>query len=270
MPIATLFRQGFDRYVAEEADPGDRLWVFIHIPKTAGSSFRDELGRRLSPEYHLKVDYVSDRPLPAQRLAAVEACLEANRRQRLRFVSGHVQYQHLRRLAVDEPRTRFITILRDPVSRVVSDFYYQRTPAHPLCEEFKQRFPTLEDFARFEPGQNKMTKFLRINRNEQAIDVASRMLREFSFVGLQDDYNLSFRLMTRLLLRSSTPEAHLRRGDGRPEISGETLSLIRALNTEDVVLFETFQRRFATVASAVRAGLAAEGANPVSVAGAKT
>jgi len=264
MPISTLFERGLDAYVAEEGDDGQRFWIFVHIPKTAGSSFREELSRRLAPEYHLKVNYTSGQPLPAQRRAAIESCIASNRHNRFRFVSGHVQYVHMSRLAQSDPRARLITILRDPVSRVISDFHYQRSSEHPLAEQFKQRFPTLEDFVRFEAGQNKMVKFLRRGRTEGAADVVDRMMKEYAFVGLQDDYDLSFRLMTHLLGQSVAPKAHLRKGNGDTAVASETRDLITALNQDDVMVFEAFRRRFESVAKGVRAALpvAAEGTAP--------
>ncbi len=58
------------------------------------------------------------------------------------------------------PGTRFFTMLREPVARVVSHYRYCVTPNFWGHEQFAAEFPTITDFIRDPRGQNGMSKYL--------------------------------------------------------------------------------------------------------------
>ena len=61
----------------------------------------------------------------------------------------------------DWQKLKLITMLRDPAVRMISDYRYQTTPAHPVHREFVERFPTFEDYLATEWTRNRMFRFLR-------------------------------------------------------------------------------------------------------------
>ena len=64
MRLTDLFAGNFETYF-EDAHSGKPLWVFIHVPKTAGSSLNGELMPILFPNHHIFIDY--------SKLSATEA-----------------------------------------------------------------------------------------------------------------------------------------------------------------------------------------------------
>src|SRR5687767_14219501 len=90
MPLQALFHGRLDDYVAANRDAPGTLWYFIHIPKTAGSSFRGELAARLKPQMNVRLDRANDGVAHKDKLhQAVCAFLADPRSAACRFASGH-------------------------------------------------------------------------------------------------------------------------------------------------------------------------------------
>src|SRR5829696_8077897 len=135
MPIGTLFKDGVDAYLEEEKDAPGAMWFFLHIPKTAGSSFRSELAAALKPNNNIVIDYKRpDIPFDMQKRAVVDSFIENIHARPWRFASGHMHYPHVRAISEAHGNMRILTMLRDPVKRVISDYRYQCTPQHPPHE----------------------------------------------------------------------------------------------------------------------------------------
>src|SRR5207249_5331452 len=92
--------------------------VFVHVPKTGGMTLHSILSRQLHGVFAESMDEVQ---------AALNA-LDETELDRLELVAGHVPYgvhEFLRR-----PVT-YVTLLREPVERVVSHYWFVRTePGH--------------------------------------------------------------------------------------------------------------------------------------------
>ncbi len=106
-------------------DASDPLYLFLHIPRTAGTSLTTTLRHALrgGRELHLS-------PLPGRRFlrrAEVDAYVDAlppQRRDRVRLVHGHCVYPGLHE-RFGRPG-RYFTFLRDPVRRAISNYHYFR------------------------------------------------------------------------------------------------------------------------------------------------
>lgn len=110
-----------------EAAEADRpLLVFIHIPKTAGSTVRSVLQRQMPVGYRLHTGnmFKGRGGFTDQPLEAIEAGLgPAGTADDVSGLSGHVPFAVSARIA--RPATYF-TFMRDPVERVLSHYFYLR------------------------------------------------------------------------------------------------------------------------------------------------
>ncbi len=171
--------------------------VYVHLPKCGGSSVRDALMRHYpSPKSVFLVPAVAS--VRAARLAGRDVLnfrrdvlLFALERLREGFIAGHFAFS---RTAWDEfhPKWRFITVLRDPVRRWFSHYFYNRfTEGHhdPIREE-------LVDFVKTERAANLGRLFVRFLSGEceigaapmpSRIEAAINNLEKFDLVGVLED-----------------------------------------------------------------------------------
>lgn len=239
-------------FFKRNADAPGTLWVFQHIPKTAGSSFGQEFGKRLLPAGNVHADYSDPRPARETMEESLAAFIAELPRTPHRFVSGHLRGPQVNRIARAHGRTRLMTLLREPLARVVSDFRYMRTSAHPRREEAMQRHPRFEDYVVDPLSQNKMFRFLRRNPKSTLNETIEYLEQRFSLVGTLDQYALSCRILFRLLGEDAVPAIHANKTHGRQENEIENLDRIRArileLNALDLRLYEHFAGCLADVA----------------------
>jgi hypothetical protein len=247
MTLVSLLDVNLEKFVADNRDAGG-CWFFVHIPKTAGSSFGTELTALLSPNFNVNVD--DDKrpvPYPQKVITATKGFNERLKQGPCRFASGHIPVQTLTTHVEGWRDLNLITMLRDPVTRVVSDYRYQRTPLHPARMQFIRSFPTLESYARTARGRNKMFRFLRPFPNASLEECKEFIVNRFAFVGVVEMYPLSFRLMTRMLGQERGPSHHVRKTmeteHNHVEVTPELIKTIRELNSQDMELYGYFRSK---------------------------
>jgi hypothetical protein len=272
-PLQAFFAGRFDTWAEMAAGPPP-LWLFVHVPKTAGSSLAAELSLDpaldLMPYRSLHIDHL-DRGSPAMLRydRVVEQALAAHAAAPFRFASGHVQHRHVARLAQGIPGMRLFTLLREPAARLVSDFLYQRSPMHPLAEEVRLRVPDFDAFLLLPGQRNRAARHLvpkpivDAGDAEAAID---HIERHFAFLGLQERYAAGFMALTAMLGRMRGPARRLRANDAAAEeraaiaarlADAALAARIAEVHALDFAIHRHFAARWAAVAGALEAWLAA-------------
>ncbi len=212
--------------------------VFLHLPKTAGTSFVTHARTRYDRRYNIPPgDHLRD----LARLALVA------RVRRPELVSGHTFYG-VHHLLPGE--TTYVTFLRDPVERVISMFFYLRDHAENNAWRAEMEAGmTLLDFARLPDrgianGQiRRLAGFYHLRRRniDELAELADRHLRAIGEgVGVVEHLDESMRRIAALLDWGEPPALErLRANPTKRPVTDEERQEIAELNAADIRLWTT-------------------------------
>ncbi|WP_299300837.1 bifunctional 2-polyprenyl-6-hydroxyphenol methylase/3-demethylubiquinol 3-O-methyltransferase UbiG [uncultured Litoreibacter sp.] len=188
--------------------------VNFHIPKTAGSTFLFRLFRSLGLRRQQDAIHniteraakMEGRYFPKIR-KAFEIEQQDSAEQALKVFTGHYRYRDVADLIErwrDEPV--LVTYLRDPVARVLSQYFYSISNAHDEMEKFVEKYPTLEHFLENPGGLNQQTAFLAPNADATVDETIEHVREKFHFVGCTERFDEDFdNLMSMLKFPPSDP-----------------------------------------------------------------
>lgn len=250
MSIGQLLNGDVAGYFHENADVPGILWVFQHIPKTAGSSFRTEIARKLRPQANIAINGMGGRHFSSVQ-EALDTFLDELPKRKFRFASGHLNRRQIATIQTCGRQVRLATMLRKPVDRVISDFRYQRTPKHGGHEKFIAQFHDFESYLESRNSQNRMFEYLKADRGASVDSVIADLEANYAFVGLTEMYPLARHLLFALLGIEQPPSPEARnRTQASPENEIPNLDAlrkrIRQLNAEDEAIYSHFQARYRT------------------------
>jgi hypothetical protein len=258
MKFSTLLDGQFDDYFAA-AQTGRPLWMFVHVPKTGGSSMNGELMPVYGPSKHIFIDYYEEGRTYHELIdEAVDKFLAAAEEKRFRFCTGHLLAPQVTRIMHSLPDVRPFTMLREPVSRVLSDFRYQRSDMHPSNEAFRAQFPTLESYIDQLGEANKFAVHLLPDALRLAGDpdpCVEYLIDTFCFVGFQELFSVSLHALTWFAKkpRFSTVRRRISDPDANNEVvlTYELQESIRERNALDVAIYERLSARFFAISDAL-------------------
>jgi hypothetical protein len=252
MPPTTLPAQSLEEYIRERKATPEELWIFLHIPKTAGTSLGAQLAQNRTPSHQIRIDYNDNSAnYHAKMSQAVNAFLKADSIKPLRFANGHLDMTHVEHIRSARANVKLITMLRNPVDRVISDYRYQLTDAHPQHEAFAAKFKSIVDYVEHESGQNKMFARLTPRRPIGDQELIDYLESQITFVGIQEMYAKSLAILSRLVGFPLDAQYHKRKtedtGTNRIEVTEELEGRIAQINKRDMVLYRHFRRKLAAV-----------------------
>jgi len=226
------------------------MLIFLHLPKTAGSTLRGTIERQYNSSSILHL-YESDF---GEELAAIPP----SQMDRLRVVIGHFYFGA--HTFLSKP-SAYITLLRDPIERIVSHYYYaRRAPSHYFYDsarklslkefvEYCSRMSNKSGTALGYCSDNDQTRQLAGQcgvpsfgtSSDEMLNIAKRNLAEhFAVVGITEEFDRSLILITRILgwrhpfyTRQNVTRRHPR----KDELPQETLDVIQAYNELDLELY---------------------------------
>jgi len=227
--------------------PGEAI-IFLHVPKTAGTT----LNRLIEWEYPIFQMYSID-PVLFEWSAAHLRNLPRERLAKTRMFKGHMLFGLHE--VLPQPST-YITVLRDPVERSLSAFYYMRTyKLHPLYWKLRRENWTLERYIERTTRDNVQCKVIaganyHAPCTDEIFETAKQHLdRYFSVVGLSERLEESLALMKLRFgwqLKSYSAFNVTRSRPKKGDLSQTTLDLIRDRNKYDVELYRLAVQRFET------------------------
>ncbi len=261
MILEDLFEGRFQRYF-DELLSRSPLWLFAHIPKTAGSSLNGELVPILSPNHHIFIDYTKLDQFTFEELmeAAVSRFIGLANSRKYAYCTGHLTAGHVTRITEAVADVRPITLLRDPLARFVSDYRYQCSTMNVGHEQFRAAHPTIESYLELPGEWNKAAVHLvpyALRQSGDARACVDYIMSHFAVVGIQEAYALSLRLITTLAGAPRRPGVFRRVNTPTAEtavfLSHGTQSLIRERNALDIAIYENL----AAIFRSIQPGLAA-------------
>jgi Sulfotransferase family len=221
----------------------DRTIIYVHLPKCGGTTLNRIIEWEYPPLQVFSVDpsffrwsYQRLLRWPQERLA------------RIKVFKGHMPFGLHKRLV--QPAT-YITVLRDPVDRAISDYYFalahRLQPRHRVVKSV-----TLEEYSRITPLKNLQTKLLS-GRDHGYDFVAGECLAEelelakknlatsFSLIGLTERFDESLALAKIEFgwrLHRYADFNVTRHRPKKDQISASTHQLIREQNRFDLELYD--------------------------------
>ena len=197
----------------------------IHIPKTAGRTFRQALKSHYGENGVLTLDH--------QFLKKRGETLADYPVHQYPVVHGHLHYNLLQPYAT--PTTKWVTWLRHPVDRVLSNYFFYRSNGYVKRKkkEHDLKLISLEEYVHRPKKRNVMTRFM-----------GELLLRDCFFVGLQEHYYEDLQKIAEKLswqLPKDCYEVRVNVNASKPDLNQPFLhkmrEVIALLNSEDIELY---------------------------------
>jgi len=223
--------------------PPGSLFVYLHIPKTAGTSFRRLISRQYAGRFRKTPNTFTHAQVAEERLRAMLAGEPPPL-----AIGGHIVFGLRDALPRD---ARYLTVLRDPVERTLSHYGYLVAPRDPverphgLLEHgtpYRADLTLEESLAdrRYLPD-NLQTRMLVCRRSPfeelppDALDLAKRHLRDFAYVGVTERLDDFF-----AALGWRPPASRRRRVGERPSRSSLNREQLRAVEEHNALDLELY------------------------------
>ena len=221
--------------------------VSVHLAKTAGTSFAATLeqhyGNGLRRDYG---DLPMNSPVPIRNTAALQGCLQQANASFSDVSCIHGHFLPVKYLLLQDPSLRFITWMRHPVDRAISNYYFWRknpaTADQPLQRQMLEERWTLERFCLGEEFKDYYWQML-----------FAFPLDYFDFIGITEFYEEDLQYFANYYLQTSSSPLKVNVGDKEGvayQLEPTLRARIEAFHSKDMALY-----RFALEKRQVRVAL---------------
>lgn len=212
--------------------------IFLHIPKAAGST----LNKILDKQYPANATFQIHGGAIERSISSFKR-MSQEEKVKLQCLRGHQPFGLHEWLP--QPST-YITLLRDPVERLISHYYYvMRREPHFLHDDAEGM--SLEEYAGSDLSpelSNQQTRMLAGGVEE--LELAKRNLEHFTVAGTVERFDASVALMKERLGWGNTRYRRMNATRNRPpkrDVSPGAIRAIEENNQLDIELYELVSRR---------------------------
>lgn len=192
----------------------------VHIPKTAGVSFRNILTHIHGPGYvQFYWEYTDAWGNPCADVPPGTTCIH-----------GHYSPDELARRF---PEAELITWVRDPVERIASSYYYRlRCPdwKNAICVELHEKKLSLLQFAELEWMRDEMSRFF-----------GNKTPADYAFVGIVEDLEAS---LSRFFRRFKSAPLAMPKQNSNPSQTGAVYDISPAVREKILQLNQADNRLY--------------------------
>jgi len=225
--------------IDSEPDP---FYLFLHIPKTAGTTLRSIVDQNLEPENVITYYNQNSRQL----LDNLDAHLTVH--PNFRAIIGHFKFGLHQ---IIEPPATYITFLRHPVARTISQYKEHYVNQRQLLQDLDGNVLSLADSVKNNPSlyANYQTGYLIGEEVGDLTDAASAELAlnnletYFAIVGLVEYFDQSISLMSNKLHWQVDEIQHLNVKDIEVDVSPELIEEIETINRSDLIIYQAIKSK---------------------------
>ncbi|SEM73647.1 sulfotransferase family 2 domain-containing protein [Lihuaxuella thermophila] len=218
----------------------DPLLIFTHIPKTGGLTMRRIIDQHFAPREIFRY--------PPHRAARSLRRLTPEESEPFRCVYGHCPFGVHRYF---HKPFQYIAMLRDPVSRIISMYYFIRSSPSNKMHDMVSRM-SLEEFVHSKnsrikiPLSNHQTRFLSGKKNPDLAKALENVRKHYAFVGITEMYPESVFMLNRTLGWKHIPYTKENVTKNKPKkapVSEEVIRYLKEKNELDYRLYEFCKKR---------------------------
>jgi hypothetical protein len=206
-------------------------FISLHIPKSAGTSFQSTLTQIYGSEQVARLDIKPQ--IQKVLLHGIEINNPVNLMQ-FKVLHGHFSIQHLYQHFPYLQDFPLVTWLRNPIDRVLSNYYYLNEILVGFLEEHEQNRTVLDKMMK------TLDEFIHsdINRNLIHKHLAGYSLNQFEFIGIVENYENDLAQMAKHFSWPHLISKKVNVSKFHPKIDDTLRKTIELLNEKDMAIYQ--------------------------------